>query len=231
MRWFVPISLLAIGVLYATQPSASSSTKAKTTVASSTPKTDTSTTELIPADYKVHFASLTTKPKDVFTPLVSKATAAGADGDVGGIPAGLAGGGDWQYTGMVQVNGAAQALLENTKTGDINYVGLGQQWKKAKVRRISDSAIELVSDSGKVTTVKMSDGPKETTPNPNTVAANTDATQQGQLTGPIGAGGVAPLPAFPVGGQGFNGRRGFGGRGRRGFGGGGGVGVVTADGG
>jgi hypothetical protein len=196
----------------------------KKTLTSSS-KTDAGNTELIPADYKIHFAALDKPAKDAFTPLITKGGAAGAD-DGSGIPAWASGGGDWQYNGMVQVNGTPEALLENAKTQDMVYVGLEQRWKKAKVKRISDSAIELLGDDGKTVTVKMSEGPKETTPvaSANPVPA-ADPTQAGALAGPIGPVDVTALPGIQFqqgGGRGFGGgrrRRGFGGM--SGFGGGG----------
>ena len=121
----------------------SSTTKANTT----SPKSASATTDgYLKEDHDARFASLKIEPRDAFEPLISKATTAKIDPFT--ISDKLTGGGDWMYTGMVQVNGQSEALLEEQKTGESDYVALGQHWKKARIKRISDSDLELVGDDG-----------------------------------------------------------------------------------
>jgi hypothetical protein len=133
---------------------------------------------------------------------------------------------------MVQVNGNDQALLENTKSMDNVYLAVGQHWKRGKVKRISDSDVQLEGDNGKLFTVKMSEG--QSKKDNVTVAENSNpnepaAVQPPALAGQIGAApglDVTPLPAVQMvgggNGGGFGRRR--GGRGFRGGGGGNGGG-------
>jgi hypothetical protein len=131
---------------------------------------------------------------------------------------------------MVIIDGRPQALLEDTKAGASEYVSLGEHWKKANVKRISDSDIEFVGDDSKDTVVKMGEpaeasakGPAENPLGPAT------------LQGPIGGNGqldITPLPGMDPN-QGRGRRRG----GRRGGGfnqgtndGSGATGTVTSDG-
>jgi len=180
-------------------------------------------TDYIPADYTVHFAVLKDAAKDAFQPAVTKASLAGAD--PGGLPGYLTGGDtNWQYTGSVQVNGNTQALLENTKSSDSVYLNVGQHWKHGKVKRISDSDVQLEGDNGKLFTVKMSEG--DTKKDNVTVAQNEDATataavQPPAMTGNIGQLDVTPLPGVQMTQPGNGNGNGRGrGRGRRGGGGG-----------
>lgn len=190
------------------------------------PSSSSTDSDYIPADYKVTYPPMKDTPKDVFVPLVTKATVGGAAGP-NGLPAYVTGGdANWQYTGMVQINGADQALLEEQKTGDSVYLTVGQHWKRGKIKRISDSDVQLEGDNGKLFTVKMSEGESKRdnikvaeNSNPNSpVDVATPA-----LTGPIGSTNVdlGSLPAVQIAPNGGNGG-GFRGRGRGGrrFGGG-----------
>lgn len=182
----------------------------------------TGTTDYNPLDYSLQTADLKVAPKDAFLPLVARGNGSNAEGGPIGIPPYLTGGEDWNYTGMVQVNGKPEAVLESPKTSDTVFLTIGQRWKKAKVKRISDSAVELADDQGKTFVVKMSEAPVKNDTLPP-VDQNAQA-QQSPLTGPINPQqlNVTPLPAVGngYGGGGYGG--GGGGRRRRGGGGGGG---------
>jgi hypothetical protein len=201
-----------------------SSTTVKKPVAKTAKSSSNGSNNYIPLDSSIHLVDLTASPKDAFLPLVSKSTVGG--GDLGGpinIPLSLTGGEEWAYTGMVQVNGQEQAVLENSKSSDTAFVTVGQQWKKAKVKRISDSAVELADENGRVYVVKMSEA---TAKSEVASAAPADASANAPLsptpTGAIGQVDVSALPGVMyTPGAGGNGGGGFGRRRRGNFGGGG----------
>jgi hypothetical protein len=234
LGWIV-FGMVAIGSAVYYNVSGDDSTPTKKTTTSSKPKSASGNTDFIPADYTYQFADEKVQPKgDAFQPLVSKLTLGGS-GDAGpeDLPGALTGGESWAYTGIVEVNGTSQAVLENQKTSETVFLGVGQLWKKAKVKRVSDSAIELADNNGKVYTVKMSEAAVKNEPAPAAVDANANPNSPAggpppPLTGPIGNPSldVTPLPAAPFGGGGGGGWRNRRGGGRRGggfgFGGGGG---------
>ncbi|HWD37543.1 MAG TPA: hypothetical protein VG944_01730 [Fimbriimonas sp.] len=166
-------------------------------------------------DYDAHFADLAVEPKNAFLPLVSKLTVGGAVNPFA-ISDKLTGGGDWMYTGMVQVNGKPQALLEEQKTAESVFLNLGEHWKKARVKRITNSDLELVGDDGTTAIVKMGDSTAPAkSPEPSGLAPvgiNPPAPLQGNINPnqldmtPLP--GVQPIQPAPA-------RRGRG-RGRRG---------------
>lgn len=188
------------------KPAAPPATAAKT----AGPNGDTSGL-LIDADYKASFKPLKITPKNAFLPLVSKGTE--TPQNAGGLPLSMTGGQEWDYTGMVQVDGTPEGLLESPKSGESNYVTVGERWKKAKIKRVSDSDIELVGDDGNVAVVKMGEiaSKEEKASSDQLAPAAVASTGNGTLTGAIGNVDITPLPG--VQGQGYNpGRRG---RGRR----------------
>lgn len=220
---FGSVALLVVYFVYSGGDDTPTTTKKPTTSKS---KNSMGGTDFIPADYTIQFTDLKAAPKDSFLPLVSKASAGGSS-DPGGLPTYLTNGeSDWEYTGVVQVNGSDQALLENSKSLDSVYLSVGQHWKRGKVRRISDSNVQLEGDNGKLFTVKMSEG--ETKNDNVTVAPAADGSAPAAVQPPAMAGtigqqlDVAPLPGVQMTGQpGNNGYGGIRRRGRRGGGGGG----------
>ena len=61
----------------------------------------------------------------------------------------------WAYTGTAEVNGHIQAVVENSGTGQGDFLSVGQNWKKAKVVSITDSALTLQGASGNQVTIRM----------------------------------------------------------------------------
>jgi hypothetical protein len=218
-------ALLIGGVVYATGGDDTTTTKKANTVTQQTTTAQDPNSLITDADRKAKFVAVKFEPKDSFTPLVSKATTSGAN--AGGLPNSITGGdGNWSYTGMVEVDGKPEALLENPKDSQSVYLTVGQHWKRAKVARVSSSDIELVGDDGTVAVVKMGEiaaGKEETNPalQPATIQG-----PQGQIGGQVD---VVPLPGVVdinnINGGGPGGPGGWGGARRRGgFGGGGGGG-------
>jgi hypothetical protein len=214
----VMVVVLVLGLVYVyasggDTPTPPKKAAATTTGGSSASSSSDITGMLTQADYTASFKTLKAQPKDAFLPKVSKAIEGAVGPDSGGIPTNLTGGEQWNYTGMVQVDGNAEALLENPKTSDGVYVTVGERWKKAKIKRISDSDIELVGDDGQTVAVKVAEIASKAEKAEDAAASLQPASP---LTGAIGAD-ITPLPG--VNDQGSNpGRR----RGRRNWNGGGG---------
>jgi hypothetical protein len=182
------------------------------------------------ADYKASYPELKIVAKNAFMPLVRKAPAANVDGKQA-LPDTITGGGSWSYDGMVVVDNHTQGLLDEEKSGESDYVSVGEHWKHGRIRRITESAIDIVGDDGTSATMKMGE-PSQTAPKEAAPAVAPLAVPD--MTGQIGQMDVSPLPNA----NGFNGNgngngnggwggrrggrnRGGGGRGFGGFGGGG----------
>jgi len=219
----ISIGLLVVGgiayfALGSDSPAPAKKTAATTTGGSSSSSSSSDMNSMLTAaDYKASFNPLKAQPKDAFMPVVSKDNPGAAAADTGGIPTNLTGGEQWNYTGMVQVDGKPEALLESPKTSDSVYVTVGEKWKKAKIKRISDSDIELVSDDGDTVAVKVGEISSKSDKAESDGTASLQPASPAALSGAIGNVDITPLPG--VNDQGFNpGRRG---RGRRNWNGGG----------
>ncbi len=195
----------------------SPTTTKKTKKTSSAKETDDIFTK---EDYKAQFASLNKPIRNAFRPLIMKA---GAGGGPGGIPAVYANGeGNWIYSGCVWINGTKNALIENTQSGDGDWVKVGEPWKAAKVVSIGEEDLVLDGPGGPVT-LKLGQSGKETV-----VSSLPPATPNG-ITGPIGGqmafgnmpnGGFDPNAQQALGNNNGNDFQNRGGRrGRRGGGG------------
>jgi hypothetical protein len=94
------------------------------------------------------------KLRDVFLPVNI-----GVDGDktksnkLEKIPAGLAGDGNWIFTGIAQVNGLTEALLENSTKHEYGFVHEGQAWKRCHVGQITSDKVSLLGAEGVETVV------------------------------------------------------------------------------
>jgi hypothetical protein len=181
-------------------------------VPSTTKKTKKATTKAdalyTPEDSTAKFASVTTPVADVFNPLVKKPILAKlpvvtADKNVVGIDLRLTGGeANWFYTGLVELDGKREALLENTKTGETMYVSAGEGWKAARVRSVDISSVVMVGPDGTAVTIPITQYGVAPGANPATATAVASATPSTQplnvpsgITGPIGAGaGIRPVP-------------------------------------
>jgi uncharacterized membrane protein YgcG len=214
-------------------PPASTAHKAKKTSA----KTNDLYTE---ADTKAHFAVYNEPPKNAFHPLLSSGPV--SKGLPGGLATSLTGGeANWFYTGSIEVDGRAQALLENTSTGESVYLARGEKFKNvATLQDIQPDKVVFLGPEGKVE-AKLND-PTELKRGPGVLANGGVAPMNpGGFTGQIGGqlpglnAGIDPntgqpsmspynngmtVQTDPNQGGGFGRGRGRGGRGGRGGGGG-----------
>jgi len=193
-----------------------------------------------PEDTKAKFAVYTEPVRNAFMPLVAgRNTQAKGPGSIDSLITG--GEANWFYTGNIEVNGRAQALLENTGTGEAVYLAKGEKFKgTATVQDITPEHVVFSGPNGLVV-AKLND-PTELKRNAGVGATNNVAPMNpaNGLVGPIGGNPMASAPGAidPTTGQpmvtpfngmtgqpnpnaGGFGRRGRGGRGRGGFGGGG----------
>lgn len=135
------------------------------------------------------FASYKEPARNAFLPLVHSASAHGVPG-ANGLTSEITGGeANWFYTGNIEVNGRAQALLENTVTGESVYLSRGDKFKNnATVVDITPDQVVFSAPTGRV------------------VAKLNDPTELKRATGVGTNGGVAPMnPANglvgPIGGS------------------------------
>lgn len=194
---------------------APSDAPAPSTSSKKRPKANSKTDGLYtPEDSLAKFASVTTPVADVFNPLVKKPILAikpppqpvdptGAGG--GGIDSRLTGGeASWFYTGLVELDGQRQALLENTKTGETMYVSAGEGWKAARIRTVDVSAVVMVGPDGTAVRIPITQYGVAPGTNPaaaTTVASAAPSTQPlnvpSGITGQIGGGaGIRPIPGM-----------------------------------
>lgn len=142
-------------------------------------------------DLTAKFAVYEGTPKNAFVPLIS-GKGAGTLGVIGGVNTGMdtkltGGEANWFYTGNIEVNGRAQALLENTSTGEAVYLSPGEKLKGVStLREITPSHVVFIGPSGP-STVKLHD-PTELKAGANVIANGGVAplNPAGALSGPIG---------------------------------------------
>lgn len=108
-------------------------------------------------DYKARFASLEGGPRNVFKPLVERSTGPSSELlSPNSIPSDFTGGDpNWIFTGMATVDGVAMGLVENSASGDGEFLKISQRWKKARVLRITPEALVMESDRGVVRTMTL----------------------------------------------------------------------------
>lgn len=152
------------------------------------------------ADYTTKFTEGVLVSRDGFKPLVVRKSnvLAAALAAAGGIPSELAGGDpNWVCTGVSEVDGQRQALLENKVTGDGTFVKQGDKWKTSVVSQVLEDGVVLVGNDSEPKTVHIQQDNTQTT----TDSSGDTTPLRPSLSGPIGnatspAGGtVQPLPA------------------------------------
>lgn len=102
------------------------------------------------------FASVNEPLRDAFKPLIARKSMADMGADApGSVPFGIAGEASWTYTGMAEVDGVPQALLENSRTQDGVFLKQGEKWKAGTVYQIKPDELVLMDRSGALQTVKV----------------------------------------------------------------------------
>ena len=157
LTWIVIVSTLPTVWWYMssdTQP-------AKPVKHTATKRAASSADEFTPQDYTAKFAVLNQTPKNAFKPLIVRDNGTGGlKGRLAirtnGIPLDLAGGeGNWAYSGMAVINGKPTALVENSGTGEGVFLKVGQKWKRATVRKVTDTSLVLIGEDGRVLNAQM----------------------------------------------------------------------------
>jgi len=160
----------------------------KRVVASSTKKAD----EFLPIDYKAKYASYTEEAKDAFKPLVLRSSDAGRSvmDTPGDIPLALTGGEpNWRYTGVAEIDGVPNALLDNSGTGEGVFLKAGERWKKATVLTVTRDSVVLQGEDGVAKEIRLADfGGKDDDEN------SKDAPVKPPISGAIGGLSVNPVP-------------------------------------
>jgi hypothetical protein len=181
-------------------------------------KKSSGASDYLPTDYTFKIAPLadTTPTKDAFRPLVVKSSV----GDKNGIQSID----NYTYSGMAQLNGVSNGLLENSQTGQGDFVQPGQHWHDQwLVIKITPEEMDLRSDATEATTVLLAGAAaakSAASAGPTTVAAG--GSSNPVMVGPIGASDISvQADATAQQPQQNNNRRRGRGRGGRGGGGGG----------
>jgi hypothetical protein len=150
-------------------------------------------------DLKAKFTVLNDPARDAFKPLVArKAVGTELATSPDAVPSVLTGGDpNWVYTGMAEIDGVPQGLLENRSTGEGVFVKHSESWKQARVTQITPTSIVLVGSNGKPYTMRLVDS--EIT-DAQMMAGGGFTPVQPRLQGPIG--NVAVVPENQRGGNG-----------------------------
>jgi hypothetical protein len=206
------------------EPTASGGAPLRRTAA----KTDTKETGPITEEDRTargRFARIESGGRNVFNPVVAKATLGSAGGRVptNEIPTEFAGEAGWIYTGNAELDGKRYAGLENKTTKETVLLSSGERWKRSVVTRITTDTLVLTSDSGLIRSVKL---PTHEDPAQPMMGAGAGfqpiPVVPPGLSGPIGRGPVASIepnaglnaPAMDVRSREQGGRRGEGFAGR-----------------
>lgn len=147
----------------------------------STAKTSSKVVTYTPDDYNLRFAAYAEPPKNSFKPLIVRQDLSTAPTALGTLPGSFTNdGGIWAYSGRVVVNGVAQGLLEERKSGDAIFVEKGQRWKNTTILEVGADSISFSGPEGATFTLIAGEAGE---PAPNT-----------SVTAP---GGVAPVTVPP----------------------------------
>lgn len=160
-------------------------------------------------DYKVHFDTLKTPVKNVFTPLVASYNPGGGIGidAKSGIPTYLTGGeADWIFTGTAEDGNVTMALVENKSRGDSDFLKVGQIWKTSTVAGIQGDHLLLRGPDGEVKSILMdadlqdmiaqAQANRAVSPaGGTTTSATTVAPVTPPISGPIGAASLGDASA------------------------------------
>jgi len=148
-------------------------------------------------DFKAKFPRLTDGIRDAFMPVVARTKGRGIKTDDGiaepvVIPPVLTmGESGWYYTGMAEVNSVPTAIVENTTTGDGEFLKQGQRWKQAVVTRIGSDSISFSGPYGSNYMVPVSLPPESVTRESTTGSTTTSPIQpfgpNAFMSGPIGS--------------------------------------------
>jgi hypothetical protein len=215
-RDFPPVMLGAMGLLTIVAFSQVLGGGAETSATKKRPKTQSkklsADSDYLETDYRFQIAPLgdSVQAKDAFKPLVSKGTA---------DKAGTQSIDSFSYSGMAQLNGVANGLLENSTTGQGDFVQEGQTWHDHTVVKVTGDSIVMRNSNGDVLTLLA--GVSASKAGPTAAAGTAPVPQSGNpiMVGPIGSSDISIQADANAGGnQNQGGRR----RGRRG---GGGVGT------
>lgn len=152
------------------------------------------------ADYTTTFAEPVLVSRDGFKPLVARKSnvLAQALAAAGGVPADLAGGDpNWVCTGVSEVDGQRQALLENKNTSDGNFVKQGEKWKTSVVSQVLEDGVVLVGNDGQPKTIHIQQDTIQTTASDTVDTSPVHPSLSGVIGNGASTGGgtVQALPA------------------------------------
>jgi hypothetical protein len=142
-------------------------------------------------DYKLKFANYSTPVKNSFKPLIVKRGGLGGSGATppSNVPSDWTGGdGNWVYSGRVIVDGVSQALLENRKTGDAEFLVQGQRWMQVRIVEITSESVTLEGPGNSQITLVAG-------------ASEPTASQSVTAPSPVAPGAVGPGLAGQIGGN------------------------------
>lgn len=114
--------------------------------------------EFTQADIDAKFSPANVQYRNVFSPLVMASSAGRSSGVLSpnAIPMEFSGGKEqWVYTGTAVIDGVPNALVENSSTGEGEFIRVGQNWKASTVRKITPTSLTLTSQSGRVQTMDL----------------------------------------------------------------------------
>jgi hypothetical protein len=139
------------------------------------------------ADYTAKFPALNQQTRNSFKPVVVslRGSGSGAPGTTGS---------PWIFTGTAEVDGKLTALIENSATGEGQFLGVGDSWMTMTVTGISSTAVRLLKEDGDVIAVKL-EGTMSGEPVNTGQAPLAPPTGGNPLRGPIGNVDVRPLNA------------------------------------
>lgn len=157
--------------------------------------------QFTPEDRTASFTDGVPVARNAFKPLVVRknTTLVSALAAAGGVPTDFTGGdGSWVCTGVAEVDGVRQALLENRSSGEGVFLRQGDRWKKTVVSQVLEDAVVLVGPGGQPRTIHVQQDQMVEETSTDTLPV------QPKLNGPIGGaqpnannGQVTQIPPLP----------------------------------
>ncbi|HEY3781022.1 MAG TPA: hypothetical protein VGL56_08070 [Fimbriimonadaceae bacterium] len=104
------------------------------------------------------------------------------------VPSNLSGDGNWIFTGIADVSGSKEALLENSSKHEYGFVHEGQVWKRCHIGQITPDKVSFFGPDGIETVVFRFNPSDQTKGQPTKEAVGGPTPNQG---------GVAPVQPHP----------------------------------
>jgi len=153
--------------------------------------TQTDASAITPADLTAHFNRYPGGSRNPFMPVIVSAAALAAGSGKSAST--------WALTGINTIDGVTTALVENSVTGESEFLKVGDHWNGLTVASVGSDSATFIDPYGKVTQLSFPENAPDTTeaggaPSPQTPQPNIPLP----VSGTVPTGGIPPFPVTNV---------------------------------